>query len=45
LPALLERKLVADTGTIDLPLVGEAMAASRTAQEVERVLAKRLGAK
>lgn len=36
---------VADTGTINLPLVGEVPAAGRTAQDVERELTKQLGAK
>ena len=36
---------VADSGTINLPLVGEVPAAGRTAQDVERDLTKRLGAK
>jgi polysaccharide export outer membrane protein len=36
---------VADTGTISLPLIGEVPASGRTAQEIERDLAKRLGAK
>jgi polysaccharide export outer membrane protein len=36
---------VAETGTINLPLVGEVPAAGRTAQEIERDLEKRLGAK
>jgi polysaccharide export outer membrane protein len=36
---------VAESGTINLPLVGEVPAAGRTAQEIERDLEKRLGAK
>ena len=36
---------VADNGTINLPLVGEVPAAGSNAQDVERELAKRLGAK
>ena len=36
---------VAEAGTINLPLVGEKPAAGRTAQQVERDLEKRLGAK
>ena len=36
---------VADSGTINLPLVGEVPAAGRTSQEIERDLTKRLGAK
>lgn len=44
-PELARSVQVAETGTINLPLVGEVAAAGRTAQEVERDLAKRLGAK
>lgn len=36
---------VADSGSINLPLVGEVPAAGLTAQDVERDLTKRLGAK
>jgi polysaccharide export outer membrane protein len=36
---------VAESGTVNLPLVGEVPAAGRTAQEIERDLEKRLGAK
>jgi polysaccharide export outer membrane protein len=36
---------VAESGTINLPLVGEVPATGRTAQEIERDLEKRLGAK
>ncbi len=36
---------VADTGTINLPLVGEVPAAGKTAQEIERDLTAKLGAK
>lgn len=36
---------VADSGTINLPLVGEIPAKGRTAQEIERDLTKQLGAK
>jgi polysaccharide export outer membrane protein len=36
---------VADTGTINVPLLGEVPAAGRTAQEIERDLTKQLGAK
>jgi polysaccharide export outer membrane protein len=36
---------VADTGTVNLPLVGEIPAAGKTAQEVERDLTAKLGAK
>jgi polysaccharide export outer membrane protein len=44
-PELARSVQVAETGSINLPLVGEVVAAGRTAQEVERDLAKRLGAK
>lgn len=44
-PDLSKTVQVADTGTINLPLVGEVVAAGRTAQEVERDLTKQLGAK
>jgi polysaccharide export outer membrane protein len=44
-PELSKSVQVAETGTINLPLVGEIPAAGRTAQEVERDLASRLGAK
>lgn len=36
---------VADSGTINLPLVGEVPAAGRTAQDIERDLTAKLGAK
>ncbi len=36
---------VADVGTVNLPLVGEVQAAGRTARDLERDLAKKLGAK
>jgi len=36
---------VADTGTVNLPLVGEVQAAGRTPQDLERELTKSLGAK
>jgi polysaccharide biosynthesis/export protein len=36
---------VADTGTINVPLLGEVPAAGRTAQEIERDLTMQLGAK
>ena len=36
---------VADSGTINLPLVGEVPAAGMTAQDVERSLTRKLGAK
>jgi polysaccharide export outer membrane protein len=44
-PELSKTVQVAATGTINLPLVGEIPAAGRTAQEIERDLTKRLGAK
>lgn len=44
-PELARSVQVADTGTINLPLVGEVKAVGRTAQELEHDLAKRLGAK
>ena len=44
-PDLSRTVQVADSGTINLPLVGEVPAAGRTAQDVERDLTKRLGAK
>ena len=44
-PELSKSVQVADTGTINLPLVGEIAAAGKTAQEVERDLTKQLGAK
>lgn len=44
-PDLSKTVQVADTGSINLPLVGEVPAAGHTAQEVERDLTKRLGAK
>src|SRR5262249_36268086 len=44
-PELTRTAQVAETGTINLPLVGEVKAAGRTAQELERELAKKLGAK
>ncbi len=44
-PELSKSVQVADTGTINLPLLGEVPAAGRTAQEVERDLAAKLGAK
>jgi polysaccharide export outer membrane protein len=44
-PELARSVQVAETGTINLPLVGEVVAAGRTPQEVERDLAKRLGTK
>jgi polysaccharide export outer membrane protein len=44
-PELSKTVQVAATGTINLPLVGEVPAAGRTAQDVERDLTKRFGAK
>jgi polysaccharide export outer membrane protein len=44
-PDLTKTVQVSGTGTINLPLVGEIAVAGRTAQEVERDLTSRLGAK
>ena len=44
-PELSKTVQVAGSGTVGLPLVGELPAAGRTAQEIERDLTKRLGAK
>ncbi|MGH9805807.1 MAG: polysaccharide biosynthesis/export family protein [Terriglobia bacterium] len=44
-PDLTKTVQVADSGSINLPLVGEIPAAGRTAQDIERDLTKRLGAK
>jgi polysaccharide export outer membrane protein len=44
-PDLSKTVQVADSGTINLPLVGEIPAAGRTAQEIERDLTKKLGSK
>jgi polysaccharide export outer membrane protein len=44
-PDLSRSVQVADVGTINLPLVGEVTAAGRTARDLERELAKKLGAK
>lgn len=44
-PELNKSVQVANTGTVNLPLVGEITAAGRTAQEVERELTQKLGAK
>jgi len=44
-PELQRVAQVADTGTVNLPLVGEIRAAGKTAQEMERDLTKMLGAK
>ena len=44
-PELTKSVQVADTGVINLPLVGEIPVAGKTSQEVERDLTARLGAK
>ena len=44
-PELSKTVQVADSGTINLPLVGEVPASGKTAQEIERNLTKKLGAK
>ncbi|MFV0296596.1 MAG: polysaccharide biosynthesis/export family protein [Hyphomicrobiaceae bacterium] len=44
-PELSKSVQVADTGTINLPLVGDVQASGRTAQAIERELATRLGEK
>lgn len=44
-PELTKNVQVADSGSINLPLVGELPAAGRTAQDVERDLTRKLGAK
>lgn len=44
-PELSKSVQVADSGTINLPLVGEVPAAGKTAQDVERDLTQKLGAK
>jgi polysaccharide biosynthesis/export protein len=44
-PELTKTVQVADTGTVNLPLVGEIPVAGKTSQEVERDLTARLGAK
>lgn len=44
-PDLSKTVQVADSGTINLPLVGEVPAAGFTAQEIERDLTKKLGSK
>jgi len=43
-PELSQTVQVADTGTVNLPLVGEIPAAGRTAHDLERELTARLGA-
>jgi len=42
-PELTKTVEVADTGTVNLPLLGEVAVAGKTAQQVERDLASRLG--
>ena len=44
-PELTKSVQVAETGTINLPLIGEVAVAGRTAQQVERELTAKLGAK
>lgn len=44
-PELTRTAQVGETGAVNLPLVGEVQAAGRTVQEVERELARKLGAK
>ena len=44
-PELTKSVQVADTGTINLPLIGEVAVAGKTAQQVERELTTKLGAK
>jgi polysaccharide biosynthesis/export protein len=44
-PELAQSVQVADTGTINLPLLGEIPAAGKTAQEIEQDLTRKLGAK
>jgi polysaccharide export outer membrane protein len=44
-PELSKSVQVAETGTVNLPLVGEVPAAGFTAQEIERDLTRKLGAK
>lgn len=44
-PELTRSVQVADTGSINMPLIGDVQTAGRTAQEVERDLTSRLGAK
>src|SRR5262249_23781414 len=43
-PELSQTVQVADTGTVNLPLVGEIPAAGKTAHDLERELTRRLGA-
>jgi polysaccharide export outer membrane protein len=44
-PELGRTVTVADTGTVNLPLVGEIVAVGRTPQDVEREVTRKLGAK
>jgi polysaccharide export outer membrane protein len=44
-PELSKSVQVADTGTINLPLVGEVQASGKTASEIEKDLTRRLGVK
>jgi len=44
-PELSKSVQVADTGTINMPLLGEVPAAGKTAQEIEHDLTRKLGAK
>jgi polysaccharide biosynthesis/export protein len=44
-PELTKSVQVAESGSINLPLVGEIQAAGKTAQDIERDLAKKLGTK
>ena len=44
-PELSKSAQVADTGTINLPLIGETMVVGKTAQQVERDLTAKLGSK
>lgn len=44
-PELSKSVQVADTGTINLPLLGEVVADGRTARQLERELTAQLGAK
>jgi polysaccharide biosynthesis/export protein len=44
-PELSKSVQVADTGTINLPLLGEVQASGKTASEIERDLTRQLGAK
>jgi polysaccharide export outer membrane protein len=44
-PELSKSVQVADTGTINMPLLGEVRAAGKTAQEIEQDLTRQLGAK